>query len=88
MNKYRDKSKSTQVVAPQQPKAALVSVPQPIHDTPRPRPVATATLTHEDIARRAYQIYIEKGCPQGQSEENWLQAKQDIKSRGLATSSR
>jgi hypothetical protein len=97
MNKYMDKSKSTQAVAPQQPKAtqvpspqqpkaAQVSSPQQTHDIPRPRPVTPATLTHEDIARRAYQIYIEKGCPQDQSEEIWLQAEQDIKRRGLATS--
>jgi hypothetical protein len=95
MNKYMDKSKSTQAVAPQQPKATQVSAlqqpkaaqaPAPRQiDIPRPRPVATATLTHEDIAKRAYQIYAEKGCPQGQSEENWRQAEQDIQSRGLAT---
>jgi hypothetical protein len=84
MNKYMDKSKSTQAVAPQQPKAVQVSAPRQI-DTPRPRPVAAATPTHEDIARRAYQIYVEKGCPQGQSEENWRQAEQDIQNRGLAT---
>jgi hypothetical protein len=95
MNKYMDKPKSTQAVAPQQPKATQVSAPPPPKaaqvpaprpiDIPRPRPVATATLTHEDIARRAYQIYVEKGCPQDQSEQIWKQAEQDIQGRGLAT---
>jgi hypothetical protein len=81
MNKHTDKSKLPQVFATQQPK------PSPRQtDIPRPQPVAAATLTHEDIARRAYQIYVERGCPQDQSEEIWLQAEQDIKRRGLATS--
>jgi hypothetical protein len=99
MNKYINKLKATAqavtsqqpktgpVSVPQQPKAAPVSsTPQPIRDIPRPMPVAAATLTHEDIARRAYQIYVEKGHPQGQSEEIWRQAEQDIRSRGRATS--
>jgi hypothetical protein len=86
MSKYMDKSRLPQVFTTQQPKAAQVPAPQQTNDTPRPRPVATATPTHEDIARRAYQIYVEKGCPQDQSEQIWRQAEQDIKSRGLATS--
>jgi hypothetical protein len=88
MDKYRDKSKTTQAVAPQQPKAAPVSASQQIHDIPRPRPVATATLTHEDIAMRAYEIYTRKGGRQDQSEQNWLQAEQELQNKGLATSSR
>jgi len=78
--------KATQVSVPPQPKAAQVPAPQQAYNISRPKPAATATLTHEDIARRAYQIYIEKGCPQDQSEEIWLQAERNIKNRCLSTS--
>lgn len=37
--------------------------------------------THDDIAWRAYEIYVTKGCPSGQCEQNWLQAEQEL--RGL-----
>jgi hypothetical protein len=57
------------------------SVAQQMPNAPRPGPIAIAILSHEDIARRAYDIYIEKGCRQGQGEENWLQAEQELKSR-------
>jgi len=65
MSKYMSKSKAAQASAMQQ-----------AHKAPHPGPDATATLTHEEIARRAYEIYVDKGCRQGQSEQNWLQAKQ------------
>ena len=70
MSKYMAKSKATQMSAMQQ-----------AHKTPHPGSVATATLTHEEIAKRAYEIYAEKGCPQGQSEQNWLQAEQELKNQ-------
>jgi hypothetical protein len=85
MSRYMNKTKSPQVFIAGQPKAAQASAPLPIHEISRPRPVATSTPTHEDIARRAYQIYVEKGHPQNQSEPIWQQAEQDIRNRDLAT---
>ena len=73
MNKYVKKTKSSPI-----------SASQPVHDIPRPRPIAAAAPTHEDIARRAYEIYVEKGCPQGQSEQNWLQAEQEQMNQSTA----
>jgi len=70
MSKYMTKSKATQM-----------SVMQQAHKTPHPGSVATAILTHEEIAKRAYEIYAEKGCEQGQSEQNWLQAEQELKNQ-------
>ena len=70
MSKYMTKSKATQMSAMQQ-----------AHKAPHPGPVATAMLTHEEIARRAYEIYVENGCRQGQSEQNWLQAEQELKNQ-------
>jgi hypothetical protein len=84
MNKYMNKTKSPQVFISGQPNTAQTSAPQPIHEISRPRPIATATPTHEDIARRAYQIYVEKGYPQGQSEPIWQQAEREQMDLGLA----
>ena len=70
MSKYMTKSKATQMSAMQQ-----------AHKTPHPGSVATAMLTHEDIAKHAHEIYVKKGYQQGQSEQNWLQAEQELKSQ-------
>jgi hypothetical protein len=37
-----------------------------------------AVPTHAAIAARAYEIYIKKGRPQGQSEANWYQAEKEL----------
>jgi hypothetical protein len=34
--------------------------------------------THEQIARCAYDIYIEHGRAEGRSEQNWLQAEEEL----------
>ena len=69
MNKYSNKSKGKQVFAAQQ-----------VRNASHPGPVASM-LTHEDIAKHAYEIYVEKGCRQGQSEKNWLQAEQELRNQ-------
>jgi hypothetical protein len=68
MNKYSNKSKGREVFAAQQ-----------MLNASHPGPVAAAMLTQEDIAKHAYEIYVEKGCRQGQSEQDWLQAEQELK---------
>ena len=70
MSKYMTKSKATQM-----------SEMQHAHKASHPGQV-TAILTHKDISKRAYEIYVENGCKEGQSEQNWLQAEQELKSRG------
>ena len=70
MSKYMTKSKATQMSDMQQ-----------AHKTPHAGQVATTMLTHEDISKRAYEIYVENGCKEGQSEQNWLQAEQELKNR-------
>lgn len=72
-------SKSIQTIAPQQPKVAPVSSAQPIREIPRSKPTPTAAPTHDDIAKRAYEIYAEKGNRQGDSEQNWKQAEHELK---------
>jgi hypothetical protein len=43
---------------------------------------ATATLTaptHEQVARRAREIWEQRGCPPGQDEQIWLEAEMQLK---------
>lgn len=70
MNKYSNQSKGRHVFAAQQKLHAV-----------RPEPVAAALVTHEDIARHAYEIYVETGRRQDQSEQNWLQAERELKNQ-------
>jgi hypothetical protein len=44
-------------------------------------PVATAIPMHKDIAKRAYEIYVGNDRRQGQSEQNWLQAEQELRNQ-------
>jgi hypothetical protein len=34
--------------------------------------------SHEDIAQRAFDIYLKKGRPQGQCQQNWWEAEQEL----------
>lgn len=34
--------------------------------------------THDEIALRAYQIYVERGCAPGDPMEDWLRAEQEL----------
>jgi hypothetical protein len=45
---------------------------------------ATATAstqgpTHEQIARRAYELYLARGATDGQAEQDWTQAERELK---------
>jgi hypothetical protein len=51
------------------------------HKASHPGQGAAAMPKHKDIARRAYAIYFEKDCRQGQSEQNWLQAERELKNQ-------
>ena len=69
MNKYINDSKAKQVSAAQKTQTGLQSVS------------VALTPTHKEIARRAYEIYLESGRKQGQSEQYWLQAEQELNNR-------
>jgi hypothetical protein len=49
---------------------------------PSPTDVISANraLIHEEVRRRAYEIYVEHGCLPGQELEDWLQAELEIES--------
>jgi hypothetical protein len=69
MNKYVNDSKAKHVHADQQIQKDSQTA------------TATALPTHKEIARRAYELYLESGRKQGQSEQYWLQAEQELKNR-------
>ena len=38
-------------------------------------------ITHEEISRRAYTLWMEKGCPDGTDEENWFRAENELRTK-------
>jgi len=71
-----------------QPKTPRNMIPKSNANTPccggtavavRPsKPVSSARglkPTHEQISRRAHEIWLKKGCKPGQDEQNWLEAE-------------
>ncbi len=88
MDRYTNNAKLPQVFAAAQPvnvqasqKSAIQSSP-PLITAVACKPSAARKPTHDEIAKRAYQIYIEKGMPRGQSEQIWQQAEKELLSRG------
>jgi hypothetical protein len=37
------------------------------------------TLSHDQIAQRAYEIWLAKGRPMGQDEQNWREAEMSLR---------
>lgn len=42
---------------------------------PEPSRGGTATISHDEIARRAREIWVQRGCPTGEDEKIWLEAE-------------
>jgi Cu2+-exporting ATPase len=38
---------------------------------------------HDEVAKKAYAIYLEKGRPQGHAEQNWLEAEAQLRHNGV-----
>ena len=43
-----------------------------------PGPNGSAPVTDADVARRAYDLYLARGCEPGHDVEDWLQAERDL----------
>jgi hypothetical protein len=71
MKKYITQSEATRTLAAQQ-----------THDDLRPGPGVITMPTHEDIAKRAYGIYVKSGCEQGKCKRNWHQAEHELRTGG------
>ena len=70
MDQCNAKLRSNQLLAAQQ-------MPNALHRGP----IVAVVPSHEDIARRAYEIHVAKGRRQGGSEQDWLQAEEELKSQ-------
>jgi hypothetical protein len=42
-----------------------------------------ATVTRDDIARRAHDLYLARGCKHGRDVEDWLQAERDLRATSV-----
>ncbi len=43
-------------------------------------PLSQAPFSHEEIARRAYEIWQSRGCPMSDGQEDWEAAQADLMS--------
>jgi len=44
-----------------------------------PQTTTPPKITHEQIAKRAHDIWVKNGCKHGQDEQNWLEAERQLK---------
>ena len=51
---------------------------------PRSTPDLAPAITDEQIRQRAHQLWLAAGCPEGQDEAHWLQARGELTSQGYA----
>ena len=63
-SKRRSRTSSSKPAVTRRPAAPRPAAPQPV-----------ITLTHEQIAKRAYEIWCGRG---GQSEDNWFEAQRQL----------
>jgi hypothetical protein len=42
-------------------------------------PAERVTVTDTDVARRAYDLYLARGCEHGHDVDDWLQAEQELR---------
>jgi hypothetical protein len=49
----------------------------------RARTLRAVTVTTDDVARRAYELYLSRGAGDGQDVDDWLQAEQDLLVRSV-----
>lgn len=45
---------------------------------PTAQPQIVTTMSHDQIAKRAYEIWLAKGRPYGQDEQNWREAEASL----------
>jgi hypothetical protein len=42
---------------------------------------SNGTLSHDDIAARAYELFLVEGAPHGRDVEHWLRAEHELRER-------
>ena len=74
LQKPKHRTEAADEPAPMAPKGPSVEESLEIY---RGR-VGVATPTHEQIARRAYELYLERGQKPGNEREDWLAAEKEL----------
>lgn len=78
-DKAKTKTKAvTKAAAKPSAKAKSASskpVNKPVKKAKQPDLTPVIVAKHEDVAAKAYQIWLAKGRPIGQDEQNWLEAE-------------
>ncbi len=57
---------------------ATVAPPRRAGTKPR-QATGSATITQEQIARRAHEIWVQQGCRHGQDQQHWFEAERQLK---------
>jgi hypothetical protein len=52
---------------------------------PEPTIDDAANISKDEIARRAYDLYLARGCEPGHNLDDWLQAEHELRDRSLAS---
>ena len=64
-------------------KAVSVVAPEVLESRQNPVPVSKAPVSNlqEEIRRRAYELYLQRGGVPGNENQDWLVAEQEVRSR-------
>jgi hypothetical protein len=54
----------------------------------RKRTTAPAQATHDEVARRAYDLFLARGCEHGHDRDDWLQAERELRGTPQGTTRR
>ena len=73
------RSKATDTDAPAQPKTKRLRTAAPAEQTPAGPPASGPS--DEDIRRRAYERYQQRGGNHGQHFDDWLEAEKELKKK-------
>jgi Protein of unknown function (DUF2934) len=68
-------------------KSQKTSTPASSRSTKK-RIAASAQVKHDDVARRAYDLFLARGCEHGHDLDDWLQAERELRATLRATPQR
>lgn len=62
------------------PQTGGATVAQPRRTSTKPRPAPTSgNIAHDQIAKRAHELWVKQGCRHGQDQEHWFEAERQLK---------
>ena len=58
----------------------------PVADRAPKSSAEPATIANSDVARRAYDLYLARGCEHGHDVDDWVQAERELRQTPPSTS--